>query len=86
MNSLLLVLVMNMATIAPMNQTPQLSIDQEVPSGSGCSYNQIHAVEYFYEYPGGPSCGYRVIYCNKPGSQHGCITSYSNYYEYCYCP
>ena len=34
MNSLLLALVMSAATIAPMNQTPQLSVDPVAPQGS----------------------------------------------------
>ena len=34
MNSLLLALVMSAATLAPMNQTPQLSVDPVVPQDS----------------------------------------------------
>jgi hypothetical protein len=86
MNSLLLALVMNAAIVAPMNQTPQLSVDPVVPLGSQCSFNQVHRAEYYYEYPGGPYCGLRYIYCNKPSYSEGCRTSYFNDYEYCWCP
>lgn len=86
MNSLLLALVMSAATIAPMNQTPQLSVDPVVSQGSQCGYNQVHIGEYYYEYPGGPYCGLRYIYCNQPSYYDGCRTEYFNSYEYCWCP
>ncbi len=85
MNSLLLALAMSAATIAPMNQTPQLSTDPVVSQGARCSTNQVTVAEYFYEYPGGPYCGLRYIYCNKPSYSEGCYTPYFNSYEYCWC-
>lgn len=85
MNSLLLALVMSAATIAPMNQTPQLSVDPVVSQGP-CSYNQLHMKVYYYEYPGGPNCGLAYLYCNKPRYHEGCTTEYVNEYTYCWCP
>jgi hypothetical protein len=86
MNSLLLTLVMSATTIAPINQTPQLSVDRVASLGSQCSQNQVYMGVYYYEYPGGPSCGLTYIYCNKPQYHDGCTTNYFNEYEYCWCP